>query len=304
VRASFDVHLPEPPEEFVSLLAAEGESGRRWLEALPETIDRLTRAWNVEVERWLPGGRSSCVLLGRRAGRAVVLKLPVRRSDFARERAALGGWDGRGAVAVLAADDEHGALLLPFLGGRTLAELSEDEALALAAPVLVAVHEAEPGDAHLSTSLERHEAWSALVDRLWAERTDEPPVSTAQRERAERLARELWADLAPAEHRILHGDLGPLNVLLPDDGEPVAIDPFGQIGDPATDVADLALRAPGPPETVTRRVTRLAELTGRSRERVHAHAYVRGVMGVLFLAGMDADGLEAQLAYLEDAGAE
>ena len=296
--------LPPAPADFVRLLANEGEEGTRWLAELPETVADVAAAWSVQVDVWLTGGRSSCVLAGTQAGRRVVLKVPVRRADFERERAALAAWGGRGAVTVLAADDERGALLLPFVAGRTAADLGEDTSLRAAAGVIEALHKAEvPQDSRLPTTPERYQAWSELADRLWAGREAESPVPTLQRERADRLAHDLWRDLPTARRRVLHGDLFPLNLLVPDGGAPVAIDPFGQIGDPATDVADYALRAPGEAARAATRVTRLAELTGQDAARVHAHAFVRSVMGALYLVGVGVGGAEPQLAYLAGAAA-
>ena len=292
------MRLPDPPAAFRdNLLAAAGEEGERWLAELPDVIAPIAERWDVSPESWLRGGLASCVLLAERRGERVVLKLPYRPEDSRRERVALRAWAGHGAVSLLAEDEATGAVLLAYVTGRTLDELDEHAALAAAAPMLRALHERPAGETALPTTLERHEAWLELLDDLLGHRRD-LPLSPSQRERADRLARELADGGATRTACVLHGDLNPRNVLVSPDGIAVAIDPFGQTGDPSTDIANLALWAPGEPSGVLDRVARLGRATGHDVERTLAHAYVVAVMVALFRIGAGHLDNEPLLAFV------
>lgn len=94
-------------------VAWHGESGRRWLARLPESVAAYARRWRLEpAGRRFAGGNASHVVPVRRAdGAPAVLKLFIPDAENAAEATALYHYDGDGAVRLLA-HDPAGALLL------------------------------------------------------------------------------------------------------------------------------------------------------------------------------------------------
>ncbi|MFE2631844.1 aminoglycoside phosphotransferase family protein, partial [Streptomyces sp. NPDC059374] len=88
----------EPPQRLVRALGETAPDGDAWLEELPRAARQAVELRELTVERvQLPGGRSSLVVLVRRAdGTPAVLKLAPPRARPESERAALAHWGGRG----------------------------------------------------------------------------------------------------------------------------------------------------------------------------------------------------------------
>ena len=147
-------------------VAAWGETGRRFLENLPEQLDEVARAWRLTVEKpyamsfhWVCRARTA-------DGVEAVLKLaPPGSRDLARETATLLHYDGRGAVRVLAHAAPSGALLLERAEPGTLAREAPD--IVATAAIITVIHRLhhnagdEPG---LPRLLERDER--SFVDHL------------------------------------------------------------------------------------------------------------------------------------------
>ncbi|MFD8818996.1 aminoglycoside phosphotransferase family protein, partial [Streptomyces sp. NPDC059627] len=118
----------EPPRRLVRALGETAPDGDEWLDRLPEAVEQAVALRELTVERvQVPGGRSSVVLLVRRADDTpAVLKLAPRRARPKSEAVALAHWGGLGAVQVLEADGAAGVLLLerlhPEVSVRSLPE--------------------------------------------------------------------------------------------------------------------------------------------------------------------------------------
>jgi len=87
--------------------------GRAWLEGLPAAVEAAARRWSLELGQPFADAVESLVVPGRRPdGTPVVVKLSWRGRENEHEDAALRTWAGNGAVELLDADEETGALLL------------------------------------------------------------------------------------------------------------------------------------------------------------------------------------------------
>jgi streptomycin 6-kinase len=216
----------------------EGAFGRRaraFVAALPAELARLSRQWELELGLPFPELSYHYVTAATRRGRPVVLKLGVPTPDLACEIEALRRFDGRGAVRLLDAEPETGALLLERLHpGTLLKELGELEALEVAAGLMPALWCAAP-DPHPFPTLER---WAEGFVRLRARFAGGTgPLPAAAVSRAESLFAELCAS---AQRRVLlHGDLHHWNVLRAEREPWLAIDPHGVVGDRAYEVGAL-----------------------------------------------------------------
>ena len=112
-----DMRIPEG-------LDKEWRHEREWLDALPRLVAECAALWDLELEEPYDTPGSLVVPAG-----AAVLKLNApSHFEADHEADALACWDGRGAVRLLARDDERRALLLErCVPGGTLAEANVDE---------------------------------------------------------------------------------------------------------------------------------------------------------------------------------
>ena len=227
------LHIPDRLAHTV--VAAFGDVGREWLARLPTLVADAAGAWQLQVGApYEPGGNVGWVAPVRRAdGSEAVLKVecPGHPNPWASE--GLRHWAGRGAVRVLDADPVRQVLLLercvPGTNGDELSVTKANEAIA---SVLAQLHAVEPPAA------DEFEPLATLVERSrttmwdWFERF-ERPVDRGLVAQAD----ELFTSLASSstDTVLLHGDLGPSNVVLSERGW-LAIDPYPVLGDRAFDV--------------------------------------------------------------------
>ena len=293
-----------PPRRLV---AAQPASAAGWLAGLPESAERLLARFDLTLDRLAaPGGRASVALLVRRAdgGRATLkLLAPGARDEPAPavlEAAALRRWDGLGAVRVLDAAPEEGALLLERLRGETSLRSLPDAKATLEALSTLRRLWVAPGEGHPFPSVERRTAAELGALRAAVDGAAGPLV-----EQALAVRDALLADRP--EEVLLHGDFRQ-GAVLASDGERapwLAVGPEPVVGERAFDLARLVrdrlhdlLASPGAPAITRRRVAKLAGTVEADPDRVRGWALYRGVAsGVRQLAaGRRADG-EALLEF-------
>jgi streptomycin 6-kinase len=223
------------PREFADdLVRTHGEAARRWIAAVPGLVGELCGRWGVELDEGEPPrGDLNLVFLARRGDEPCVLKLCWPTGSAADESRALEAWDGRGAVRLLEAASDDGALLLERLDSRrSLASLELRSAAEVAGGLIrqLAIP-APPGLPRLAdaaseiaeTVRPRQEALGSPVPARWADL-------------AVRLAGDLAAGAGTA---LVHGDLHYGNVLAGTRQPWLAIDPKPVAGDPERYVPEL-----------------------------------------------------------------
>lgn len=271
----------EPPQRLVTALGETARDGVDWLEKLPGAADRAAAARELTVERvHVPGGRSSLVLLVRRAdGTPAVLKLVPPRSRPESERAALASWGGLGAAKLLDPECADGALLLERLHRDvSVRTLPEAKALLEAAGTLRRLWVAPPAGHRFETVAERTgrqaEAMRGTAD---AEADVLPLVDAALTAREELLAAE-------PEARLLHGTFRQSKVLAGDRVPWLAVGPDPVVGEPAFDLARLVrdrvedlIASPSGASITRRRVKKLAESLEVDQERLRGWTLFRAV---------------------------
>ena len=220
--------------EPVEFAAQASVQGRAWIAALPALVDRLCRQWRLQVEDGVAGrGYHGVVVPVRRGDERCVLKLTWPAERTVEEARALAAWRGQGAVLLLEADTEAGALLLERLDAtRTLERMDLRAAaqvagsllrrLAIPAPKGVRPLRAVAGDIGLSLP-----GRQARLGR---------PVPEGWLAIAGGLAHELGAS---AGDRLVHADLHYGNVLAGHREPWLAIDPKPVAGDPEHAVPEL-----------------------------------------------------------------
>lgn len=251
--------------EFRALVArVGGDDGRAWIASLPGRLQEIADTWGLALGEELPGGSLACCVEATTAdGGEAVLKLSSPWARCADELSALRAWDGRGAPAVLRADEDAGIVLLERIRpGSPAADASAEDVAAL-------------------LSLLRVEPPAAL-----------PPLDAIVRERVERAVAEeraqgprvewAWAALtrlsadAPAA-ALVHGDLDHRNLVRCARRGLCVIDPLPCAGDPAYDAAAW-IHANGRPGRRAR-FEALADATDLDRSRLRDWCGVIAVHG-------------------------
>ncbi|MFD2691862.1 aminoglycoside phosphotransferase family protein [Streptomyces phyllanthi] len=277
----------EPPQRLVRALAEARlggvDGGGEWLEELPALVQEAVAVRELTVERvQAPGGRSSLVLLVRQFDATpAVLKLAPPRARPESERAALGHWDGRGAVRLLNPGDTPGVLLLERLHpDLSVRSLPEAKALLEAAGVLRRLWVEPPdGDGHLFETVAGRTGRQAEAMRAGAVADQEiaPLVDAALAAREELL-------VSPPEERLLHGTFRQSKVLAGERMPWLAVGPDPVVGECAFDLARLVrdrvedlIASPSGAAATRRRVKRLAESLELDQERLRGWTLFRAV---------------------------
>jgi streptomycin 6-kinase len=252
------------------LTARFGREVETWFDELPGVLVALAERWQFEFGAPIPRGSVSVVFRCRMAdGRGAVLKASPDHERLAYEAAALDRWQTAHTPAVLALDQQLGALLIEAIEpGTPLVASSTYPELETVAELLNSLHASgvpvstypTVGQrvAYLFDSsvklYERHPELTALI----------PPELY---ERGRRLANRLAQHDSPIV--LLHGDLTPSNIL--DGGAErglVAIDPAPCLGDAAFDAVDLILWEADDLKSIEARTDWLAAATGADAERL------------------------------------
>ncbi|MEW2487888.1 aminoglycoside phosphotransferase family protein [Streptomyces sp. NPDC048411] len=273
----------EPPQRLVRALGeVHGETAAAdWLARLPELIDESLSANGPElaVERVAaPGGRSSLVLLVRRAdGTPAALKIAPAGAAPDLERAALAHWNGWGAARLLGSGG--GALLLERLHPEvSLRSLPEAKALLEAAGTVRRLWVEPPSGHSFETVAERTGRCTDPMRAAGAaDPALEPLVSAALAAREELVARS-------PEALLLHGNFRQSKVLAGERAPWLTVGPEPLVGERAYDLARLVrdrvedlIASPGGPVTARRRINRLADSLDVDRERLHGWTLFRAV---------------------------
>ncbi|MFF7476139.1 aminoglycoside phosphotransferase family protein [Streptomyces sp. NPDC008092] len=270
----------EPPRRLVRALGETAPDGDEWLEKLPGAVEHAVALRELTVERvQVPGGRSSVVLLVRRAdGTPAVLKLAPRRARPESEAAALAHWGGLGSVQVLEADGPAGVLLLERLHPEvSVRSLPEAKALLEAAGTLRRLWVPPPKEHVFETVAGRTGRQAAAM--AWAAGDSEaaPLVAAAVAAREELVT-------APPEQRLLHGTFRQSKVLAGERMPWLAVGPDPVVGECAFDLARLVrdrvedlIASPSGATITRRRIKRLAESLEVDQERLRGWTLFRAV---------------------------
>ncbi|WP_046732578.1 aminoglycoside phosphotransferase family protein [Streptomyces humi] len=270
----------EPPRRLVKALGETAPDGDKWLAELPSAVERAVTQRELTVERvQVPGGRSSLVLLVRRAdGTPAVLKLAPRRGRPESEAAALAHWGGLGAVRLLEDDAAAGVLLLERLHPEvSVRSLAEAKALLEAAGTLRRLWVEPPSGHVFETVAERTGRQAAAMAAAAGDADVAPLVAAALAAREELLAAE-------PERRLLHGTFRQSKVLAGERLPWLAVGPDPVVGECAFDLARLVrdrvedlIASPSGASITRRRIKRLAESLEVDQERLRGWTLFRAV---------------------------
>ncbi len=215
---------------------SDDSSSGRWLETVPDRLNRCAARWRLQIGEPLQGGFLARVFACVDAeGNQLVLKLSPPQVPAALEAAALRLWAGRGAVSLRACDLPSGALLLDrLIPGTPLPPAGNRRAIEFVAPVLVDLHRVEiPAQHPFPTLAEAFDSYLKRV-RAWVE----PETAGVGLLPQARVAALQLCSTA-RQTVLLHGDFLDKNLLFDSRGL-VAIDPMPKLGDPCADIGFFA----------------------------------------------------------------
>lgn len=170
----------EVPAAFAaSTVGREGEAGEAWLAALPGLVEDLCERWGLEVAGVPMHGYVAVVVPVVRDGVRLALKVSWIDRSSEQEALILRAWDGRGAVRLVAAREDVGALLLEWLDPeRSLMDGPIDRAAAIAGGLLRRLAIAPPAELR-SVDEEMSDFRRAVDYWIWA--LDEGPAEDPAR---------------------------------------------------------------------------------------------------------------------------
>lgn len=222
------------PEDFATAVVDQaGDAGRTWISQLPVVIESLCNRWNLVLDGAAMHGYLGLVVPVKRGDELRALKVSWVDETTAHEISALSVWNGQGAVRLLGAEPEIGAMLLERLNsGRSLGDVGIGEAVAVAAHLLRRL--AVPGPGGLPRLKVLAERLAQTLPERW-DRLNRPmprPLVDA--------ACDLAAQLGPSAGTMLvNYDLHYGNVLAGEREPWLAIDPKVVVGDPEFGIAQL-----------------------------------------------------------------
>lgn len=217
--------FPDLDSGFRAQVLRRSPDARAWLDGLPRVWAQLSQRWGLDAVDEARTGMTSIVIpvQERRSGRRVVVKLVSPAASAEDEATALRAFNGQGAVALLNADNDSQTLLLEWLDGSPLSQMSDrDRAMRIAgeitgqlttvaapsnAPTLAAQATAWLGHLHHQHET-AHGAGNALPNEVF--------------DLAVGVVNGLASQPAP---NLTHGDLSLFNILYSSRGW-VAIDPL------------------------------------------------------------------------------
>jgi len=269
--------------------------GLEWLARLSDILAECARRWSLAIgEPFSYASLSFVAPATREDGTDLVLK--VGFLALASEVAALRAFDGRGAVMLVDAAPELGAILLERLRpGTMLATLDDDrEATTIAAAVMRELWRPPPRDLPCPTLAEWTDGFRNLREHFGG-RTGPLPAQLVAT--AEAYREELLADpLAPV---LMHGDLQHYNILRAERRPWLAIDPKGVVGDPGFEVGPfIANRLEGvadPARLIARRLDQFADELAMDRERLRRWALVSAVLSAWWSIEDSGDGWQGAM---------
>lgn len=281
-----------------------GEEGRRWLAALPTTIDRLVARWGLTLDAPLESHVSFVAPATRSDGGQVILKIPMLGVDFPYAQAknrryepvALQAWNGRAAVGLLEVDDDTGGMLLERCdpGSRLADSVTLEEADTIAVDLLTRLWQVPPPA--LPNTTDRAREWASRCAEFYGAAGQ--PFERALLSSAMAIAAELsTATGAPV---LLHGDFHHNNVLAAQREPWLVIDPLPLVGEREYDAVMFLLFRKGsmdvPEEALNEAIESLCGRLDLDPGRVKRWLYLRLIADALaFLSqGGEVDQLESR----------
>lgn len=276
-------------DDFIKkIVALCGDKGKKWLAALPETINTYERKWDLKVSSPFPLSYNYVAPAKTSEGKDVVLKISFPDNhEFSAEIEALKFFHGDVAIKILQEDLQRGVVLLErAVPGVRLRDITPDsEQIHIASNVLKKLH--KPISHSASPLFPTINDWAKAFTRYRTEHSlTTGPVPKELFEKGESIFTEYTQE--KKEQVLLHGDLHSDNILSSDRGW-LVIDPKGVIGEAEFELGAY-LRNPyydypkgsDYKKLETDRIVQFSEELGFDKERLRNWAFACAVISLLW----------------------
>jgi streptomycin 6-kinase len=273
-----------------------------WQADAPTLVATMLSRWHLEPRGAFIGGVAASVLeVNTRDGFPAILKVGYPHPEAIWEAVGLTAFPPGTAPEVLDQDAWTWSMLLePIVPGTPLSKTTLDsrEAMNSAGALLAKLSTgivpnglptlADAMTAYATDAMLRLDSQSAALDSFGVRALVVDAVETL-----------MVLAASASEHRLLHGDFNPGNILLGPDGRWLAVDPKPLVGDPAFDLWPLVsqvgspFEAAHPASVLAEHLELAAAAAGVDRDRAASWAYARAGLNVSWYL---ADGLPAQAA--------
>jgi streptomycin 6-kinase len=247
------------------LLDRFGPAAAAWINDFGALVGELCQRWTLEPQAVHAGGTGAVVeCIAATGGIRYALKLSPDRAITAQEAAALTYWsDAPTVVDLVDADAIRNAILLEWVPDSTELTTAAWGIRDVAGLI---------GDLYLPRGTLPADVPGArdrieFAFELWDRRRDNlrrSPIDDVVWSRC----RERALDMAGSGATLLHGDLHPGNILRTGGGPIVAIDPRPCLGDPAMDIADIAMAGMASEADIRIRCRQLADIAPIDADRL------------------------------------
>jgi streptomycin 6-kinase len=260
------------PDSLIQTTKRRGDAQMRWLEQLPQAVERAAAHWSLRLEGPFADLSYNYVAPATLPdGTPAVLKLcfPDPDGDFLHEEAATRAFGGHRCVRLIDSDLEESALLLERLEPGTMLHVLGDDVAetSIAASAMRGLWRPPPPEHQFPKAVD------------WIDDARRPSAIPGRKQTLPwidgALARTRELAAATDQPLLLHGDLHHYNILAAQREPWLAIDPHGVIGHPAWELAPFLInnleRFPRHdwPSIIRRRADQLAEELSLDREEVY-----------------------------------
>lgn len=285
---SSDHQLLNLSSDFVrNIVKVHGPEGESWIKNLPALRARCFEYWSLTNAEPLSDLSYNYLEKAKtKDGSEVILKLGPPNPELTTEILALEQYRGKGAVRLLQADPQLGALLLERVQpGVNLLFIKDDEqATRIASQVMAHLWRKIPDEGNFPTMANWCQGFRRYRKQFPASTGPLPPALIQK-------AEEVSTDLLQTQSTslLLHGDLHHRNILMGKGNYWVAVDPKGVIGESSFEVGpflynpipDLT-KNPNLTRLLNRRLDILEEILKLDRVRMAAWSFSRAVLSAVW----------------------
>jgi streptomycin 6-kinase len=267
---------------------ANGESGRRWLDELPDRVAALADRWSLQLGEPFAGGSASYVVAATdqwQRSRVLKVWMPFEAeavASFARSVPVHELADGQGCTRLLDHDDAGPAMLLERLGPN-LDELGLPlpQILDTIAATLLTFWRPVATDVDLPTGADQAHWLARYISTTWDDLGR--PCERGVIDQAVALCERRAAAFDPATAVLVHGDAHGWNTLDAGGGSFKLVDPEGLRSEPEHDLSVAMREYNGPllagdtAGLVRARAEHLAERCGLDADRTWEWGFIERV---------------------------
>ncbi len=262
-------------EEFKqNIISLYGSKGKQWIDALPYTISKIAKKYNLTNLAPVNNMSFNYVASGYQNNKPIILKISINSKVLTNEASCLKAFAKHGAAEVIA-DDNNMIIMQRAVPGITLKDyFLANEAQATEALCSIIK------ELHLANIPKNHNFY--YVKELLKILDKELDIPNEILSRARLLKDELLN--STKKEVLLHGDLHHGNILKNGDGW-LVIDPKSFIGDPAFEPAAYLcnpipelLQKDNAREIIANRTALLAEQLDIPEQRITDWLYVKSVL--------------------------